>query len=564
MKKDTFLRGAFIATLCIVLTKILGVIYVIPFYSIVGSNGSVIYGAAYNIYAIFLNLSTVGLPLAISKMVSEYHTLGYEYTKRRTYCLAGKVMITTSIITTILLLVFAPFLAKYIINFNDYSNMSIALSNVIQAEGNILYGRYLIEEIAFVIRISATAILFVTLISMIRGYLQGMKYIQASSISQVIEQFIRVIVILVGSYLCVNIFKTRLGISVGVAVFGATLGAIGALIYLRYKKKQVPEVIEYEIVEVEKNITTKELIKKIITYTIPLIIMELIGTSFQLVDMFTVVKTLTNVGGYSLSDASFIMNAVTTLGTKLNVIVMAIANGIVVSLLPSLTSDFIAGNIDEIRHKINKTLQILIYITVPMAVGLSLLAEPVWTIFYGESFYGPKVFMVSIFVAVFGSIFTNVIVTMQSLSRYKNMYIALITGFAFNAIMNIPFMVLFHKIGLPIYYGNLVATMIGYGISIVISLIDLNREFKVDYKETIKRAIYVIMTAILMTIVIKIIGIFIPVGGHSRMISVAITAFYAIIGMIIYFGITAKIKLFHNIFGTDFISNIIMRKKRNN
>ena len=141
MKKDTFLRGAFIATLCIVLTKILGVIYVIPFYSIVGSNGSVIYGAAYNIYAIFLNLSTVGLPLAISKMVSEYHTLGYEYTKRRTYCLAGKVMITTSIITTILLLVFAPFLAKYIINFNDYSNMSIALSNVIQAEGNILYGR---------------------------------------------------------------------------------------------------------------------------------------------------------------------------------------------------------------------------------------------------------------------------------------------------------------------------------------------------------------------------------------------------------------------------------------
>ena len=560
MKKDTFLRGAFIATLCIVLTKILGVIYVIPFYSIVGSNGSVIYGAAYNIYAIFLNLSTIGLPLAISKMVSEYHTLGYEHTKIRAYNLAGRIMIITSIITTVLLLLFAPFLAKYIINFNDYSNLSCALGNTLQSQGNLLYGQYLIKEIAFVIRISASAIFFVTLISMIRGYLQGMKYIQASSISQVIEQFIRVIVILVGSYLCVYIFKTGLGISVGIAVLGATLGAIGAFIYLSYKKKQIPNDTTYDIKEEEREITTSALVKKIITYTIPLIIMELIGTSFQLVDMFTVVKTLTSVGGFGLNDASFIMNAVTTLGTKLNVIVMAIANGIVVSLLPSLTSDFVAKDFDGIRHKINKTLQILIYITLPMAVGLSLLAEPVWTIFYGQSFYGPKVFMVSIFVAIFGSLFTNVIVTMQSLSRYKKMYVALITGFLFNAIMNIPFMILFHKIGLPIYYGNLVATMIGYGISIIISLIDLKKAFNIDYRETFKRWFYVILSVVIMTVIIKLISIILPIGGYSRAMSVVITIIYALIGVSVYFGITYKLKLFQNIIGIDFIKNILNKK----
>ena len=562
MKKDTFLRGAFVATLCIVLTKILGVIYVIPFYSIVGSNGSVIYGAAYNIYAIFLNLSTIGLPLAISKMVSEYHTLGYEYTKKRAYSLAGRIMIITSVITTILLLLFAPFLAKYIINFNDYSNLSCGLGNVLQSQGNLLYGQYLIKEISFVIRISASAIFFVTLISMIRGYLQGMKYIQASSISQVIEQFIRVIVILIGSYLCVYVFKTGLGISVGIAVMGATLGAIGAFIYLRHKKKQILNDKTYEIKEEEKEITTKVLINKIITYTIPLIIMELIGTSFQLVDMFTVVKTLTSVGGFSLNDASFIMNAVTTLGTKLNVIVMAIANGIVISLLPSLTSDFVSKDYDGIRHKINKTLQILIYITLPMAVGLSLLSEPVWTIFYGQSFYGPKVFMVSIFVAIFGSLFTNVIVTMQSLSRYKNMYIALVTGFLFNAVMNVPFMVLFHKIGLPIYYGNLLATMIGYGISITISLIDLKKTFNIDYRETFKRWFYVILSVIIMTIVIKLTSLILPIGGYSRAMSVVITIIYALIGATIYFGVTYKLKLFQDIIGIDFIKSILKKKTK--
>ena len=98
MKKDNFLKGAFVATLCIILTKILGVIYVIPFYSIIGSRGIILYGSAYNIYAIFLNLSTMGLPLAISKMVSEYNTLDYQYLKKKTYKLAGRFMIATSII----------------------------------------------------------------------------------------------------------------------------------------------------------------------------------------------------------------------------------------------------------------------------------------------------------------------------------------------------------------------------------------------------------------------------------------------------------------------------------
>lgn len=561
MKKDNFLRGAFIATLCIVLTKILGVIYVIPFYSIVGPEGSVIYGAAYNIYAIFLNLSTIGLPLAISKMVSEYHTLGYEYTKRKTYKLAGRVMIISSIITTVILFIFAPVLAKYIINFFDFSPLAGSIGAFMLSESNLMHGTYLISEIAFVIRISATAIFFVTLISMIRGYLQGMKYIQASSISQVIEQFVRVIIILIGSYLCMNILKTSLGMAVGIAVFGATLGAIVAFFYLVKKKQQIPEDRKYELTEEEKKITTNDILKKIVTYTVPLIIMELIGTSFQLVDMFTVVTTLTNFGGYTLSDASFVMNAVTTLGTKLNVIVMAVANGLVVSLLPSLTSNYVEGNIIEIRKKINKTLQILIYITIPSAVGLSLLAEPVWNIFYGESILGPKVFMMSIFVAIFASLFTNIVVTMQSLSRYKNMYIALLSGFIFNVIMNIPFMILFHKIGLPIYYGNLVATMIGYSITIILCLNDLKKTFNVDYSRTIKRTIVILFATTIMIIVIKLVGIIIPMQNSSRFISILIVGFYAVIGMIVYLGITYKTKTFDRIIGKDIISNILRKKK---
>jgi len=215
----------------------------------------------------------------------------------------------------------------------------------------------------------------------------------------------------------------------------------------------------------------------------------------------------------------------------------------------------------EVRLKINKALRIILYITIPMAVGLSLLSEPVWTIFYGESYYGPKVFMVSVFVAVFGSLFTNVIVTMQSLSRYKSMYIGLFSGFLFNVIMNIPFMILFHKIGLPIYYGNLVATMIGYSISIFICLKDLKKFINISYRRTLRHFRYIIASCIIMCLVILGLNYIIPIGGHSRMMSILITIFYAIVGASVYFFCTYVTNTFDVIIGKDTIDAIIHRKK---
>ncbi len=70
MKKNSFMQGAFIATLGIVLSKILGIIYVIPFYAIIGEQGGALYGYGYSIYSIFLGISQAFIPLAISKIVS--------------------------------------------------------------------------------------------------------------------------------------------------------------------------------------------------------------------------------------------------------------------------------------------------------------------------------------------------------------------------------------------------------------------------------------------------------------------------------------------------------------
>ena len=91
MRKSNFVVGAFIATLGIVLTKALGIIYVIPFYAIIGDEGGALYGYAYTIYTLFMSLSSAGIPLAISKIVSEYQTLGYYNAKRRAFFIGKRI-----------------------------------------------------------------------------------------------------------------------------------------------------------------------------------------------------------------------------------------------------------------------------------------------------------------------------------------------------------------------------------------------------------------------------------------------------------------------------------------
>ena len=76
MRKNSFEEGAFIATIAIVLVKILGMLYVIPFYGMLdgldGGKGTALYGYAYSIYVVFLDISSAGLPIAISKIINEY------------------------------------------------------------------------------------------------------------------------------------------------------------------------------------------------------------------------------------------------------------------------------------------------------------------------------------------------------------------------------------------------------------------------------------------------------------------------------------------------------------
>ena len=245
MKKNSFINGALIATIGIVLTKFLGIIYIIPFYAIIGESNIALYGYAYTIYNLFLSLSTVGIPPAMSKLISEYNTLGYYKTKQRAYKLGKNLLIILGIVLFLAMFLGAPFIANQIMGDNTGGNSK--------------------ESITFVIRVISTAILVVPYLSVTKGYLQGHKFILPSSVSQVLEQIVRIAVILIGSYLCMRVFNCGVTNAIGVSVFGATIGALAALVYLLIKiKKNKKDIIcvtkDEKIKEEEKKITNKEII----------------------------------------------------------------------------------------------------------------------------------------------------------------------------------------------------------------------------------------------------------------------------------------------------------------
>lgn len=543
MKKNSFMQGAFIATFGIVLSKILGIIYVIPFYSIIGEQGGALYGYAYSIYSIFLGISQAGIPLAISKIVSEYNVLGYYDAKRRTFKLGKKLLSMLGIICFLIMFIFARGVATIII-------------------GNVSGGNT-IEDVTFVVRVISFAVLVVPFLSIYRGYLQGHKFITPTSISQVLEQIIRVLVIVVGSFLTLKVFKLSLTTTVGVAVFSATIGALSSYFYLLYKSKKNKKELEKQTLKVdEPKITDKEIIQKIIMYAFPFIMIDVFKSLINSVDVFMLVRVLVNGIGYTALEAESIMSVISTWGQKINMIIAAISTGLMVSLIPHLTSSFVKKDMDDVKKKINETLQWLLFFVIPMTFGLSILAKPVWTIFYGVSEFGPSVYQYYVFVALATTLFTASVTILQILKEYKHVFICLLVGLFTNALLNIPLLYAFDYIGLPAYYGSTTSTILGYLACSYLALNYVNNKYKVSYEDTIKKVMNIIITTLVMVIVLLVFKAIIPFNSTSRIISILYVLFFSLIGVFVYFGLMFKTKVIYDIFGKENVNKILNKFRK--
>ena len=535
MKKSSFLEGTFIATLSIILVKFLGMLYVIPFYATVGVLGSALYAYAYNIYIIFLDISSAGLPTAISKIINEYNTLGQMDAKMRAYRIGKKLITGVSIAVFILLFIFAKPIAQSLIKDSVGGNT--------------------IADVAFVIRCVSFAILVIPYMSVAKGYLQGHKIINVSSISQIIEQVIRISIILVGSYLGVKVLHLSMRNTIGITVFSAFVAGFSAMIYIMYVMHKNRKELGFDTKYKEDKVTNKEIVRKIISYAIPFIIIDIAVSIYNYIDMILVQDTLRNLD-FNEVTVEFIGTAISTWSAKIGMIVNSVAMGMSVSLIPTIVSAYAIKKWDEVNDKLNQALQLILVSSVPMVVGISLLAKPIWTAFYGYSSVGSIILACHIFTSLFFNVYVVTSSTLQSLNKFKAVYVSTLTGFATNALLDVPLMLLFNLLGLRPYLGAVLATCIGYFLSVFIALKILKKEHKLSYEKTFKVLGKIIVSTICMVAVVIVFKKVVVMDLTSRFNSVIYIIILALAGALAYGLVALKTGLLKDVFKDRDITKI--------
>ena len=509
LKKANFIEGAFIATACIIITKILGIIYVIPFYKIIGEQGGTLYGYAYNIYNVFLIISSAGIPLAISKLTSEYETLKQESRKRRMFQIATRVIVIFSIASFLICFFFARPLANLIIGDLEGGNT--------------------MEDVTLVIRSISFALLIIPMLSIKRGYLQGHTYIKEPSISQIIEQIVRIVIIVAGSYLCVSIFNLPVKYAIVTSTLAAFVGGLITYIYLDIITKKNKKQLGLDIEAIKNKKEDKIIIKKIIRYSIPFIIINLVNNLTNFIDMVLIIKTLPKLG-YTAVNTEFIGSVFTTWGVKINNIITSIATGLIISLIPNMVKDYNEKNTSSMNQTFNKCLKIILLIITPIAIFMSVMSKSMWNVFYIDNNFGNLIIKFSIIVTIFDCLYIVTNSILQSINAEKIIYKSVIIGQLTNVILDIPLMYLFQHFNLPAYYGAITATLVCFVTANIISMHYLNKKMHLDYHETVKSIPRFLLSTVIIITILEIFKTFLPIDNPSRlvqMINIIITGLVA-------------------------------------
>ncbi len=542
MKKNNFVEGAFISTLGIVICKIIGILYVIPFRAIVGVEGAILYSYAYTIYAVFAALSSTGIPSTMAKTISEYNTLEYYDAQRRAYKLSRNIIISLGTLMFLILFIFAPQISYLIIGDIEGGNT--------------------IEDITFVIRIISTALLVIPILSSLKGYLQGLRIMKEPAVANVIEQLIRVIVILVGSFVTLKLLNLSVTTAVGVAVFGATAGAIAAYLYLIKKinkQKKFPD--NYKITKEEKKLTNEKIIKKIVKYSLPFILIEVIRSAYNTIDIFTTVRTLVDLG-ISVTDAEITLSVITTWGSKLNMIILSITFGLAMSIIPNIVRSATLNDYKDVDKKIKQSLKIVLFTSLPMTIGLFFLSSSVWTIFYGYDQLSVQVFSFFILQAITSAFYFILVDTTNALSKSKTAILTLLICFLAKGLFNIPMMYLLDYININPVYAPTLTTMLVQTSGTIFLLKYLKKTYDLNYKSLIKSFIKIILITAIMFTVLALIRLVVGDFPTTRLYAFLEIILYSIVGGTVYIYLSFKHNLFNSVFGKENVENMLKKFKR--
>ena len=266
-KKQSFLGGAAVLAFGIVAVKIIGAVFKIPLRNILGEGGSADFSNAYNIYATLLTISTAGLPVALSKLVSESYALGRTRQAHRTFRVSLSVFLVLGVASFALMWWGSDLLAGFLNN----------------------------PRAAYGIRALAPAVVCVGCLSAFRGYAQGRQYMTPTAVSQIIEALCKLMLGLALSMWLLHIGQPDYIAAAG-AIAGVTAGTILSLVYMAIDYLRHRPALRRG----ESCAPDRAILRRLLALAIPITLSSSMVSLITLIDTKLVQGRLQDALGYTL------------------------------------------------------------------------------------------------------------------------------------------------------------------------------------------------------------------------------------------------------------------------
>ena len=348
---NKFVSGTLILTLSGFVVKAIGSINWIILSRILGGEGIGIYQMAFPIYLLALDVSSAGLPIAISIITAEKVAKQDYLGAQRIFRVSLSMLCTTALFLSILMFFGAEFL----------------IDEQIIRESRAYYSLIAL----------APAIFFTTVIAGYRGYLQGWQQMTPTALSQIVEQLVRVVVMLGFAAL---LLPYGLDYAAGGASLGAGAGGLAAwlvLIYYYYKlKRSLPS---------DGPVYPKEdirhILKRLVVLAVPISLSSIMLPVVSNLDLLIVPRRL-EVAGYATAQATELFGYLTGMSVPLINLATILTAAMAMSLVPAISHSFTLKNFDEIYERTASAMRISFLVTIPFSVMLYVMAEPVVTFIY--------------------------------------------------------------------------------------------------------------------------------------------------------------------------------------
>ncbi|WP_419882452.1 putative polysaccharide biosynthesis protein [Peribacillus sp. B-H-3] len=500
---NKLLRGTVQLSSASFISKILGFIYMIPLGMMIGSTGNALYRYAYGPYAIMISLSTMGIPLAISKMISKYNELERQDVVQRIFKSGILLMLASGFTAFLVLYMLSPLMARIVVNDSSSGNS--------------------LESVIFNIKLVSFALIIVPPMSFLRGYFQGHQTMGPPAVSTVVEQIARVIFILAGVFVTIKILHLSVTAAVGVATFAAFIGAIfGIAVLIKQVWKRRDHIFRPVVTrEGSPDISIREIFKEIIQHSIPFVVMGMSLPLYQNIDSYSINRILMHIG-FKQHEAEDI-NGVISYAQVLVLLPVSITTGLSVSIIPNMTKSFVSKNYKLMRKQMNQSFLVLMTIMLPAAFGMFALAEPLYYIMFPNAtpemgggllkVYAPA----GLLIAIYG-VTTSIL---QTVNQQKKAIAGLAAGLIVKLALNFI---------LPNYYpesGFIIATYFGYLTSLTVNIIVINRNIGINLKNIKFRLISLIASTAIMVLVVSalkslLIALFFPKATYVNELIVVI------------------------------------------